>query len=199
MANEYASLADLKLAIQETNSDRDALLNKALEAASRAIDDLAGRRFYTDTSATVRVYSPAGRVLVDEDGDRLLVDDIATLTDLVVQVGSGGSYTTVAAAEYETKPDNAIAEGRPITSLLRLSNVWAALPTTRVRVTARWGWPAVPPQIAQAALIQASRLYRRKDSPEGVLGSAEWGTVRLSRVDPDVAALIAPFALPGFG
>jgi hypothetical protein len=42
------------------------------------------------------------------------------------------------------------------------------------------------------------RLYKRKDSPEGVLGTAEWGgPVRLSRVDPDVAALLTPFVIPG--
>jgi hypothetical protein len=67
----------------------------------------------------------------------------------------------------------------------------------RVRVTAKWGWPAVPDTVVQATLIQASRLYRRKDSPEGVLGSAEWGTVRLGRVDPDVYALIQQLILPG--
>jgi hypothetical protein len=43
------------------------------------------------------------------------------------------------------------------------------------------------------------RLFRRKDSPEGVTGSAEWGVVRLSRRDPDVWVLIEPYILPGFG
>ncbi|MDX2921298.1 hypothetical protein PV370_25695, partial [Streptomyces sp. NE06-03C] len=68
-----------------------------------------------------------------------------------------------------------------------------------VQVTARWGWPAVPDEIVQATLIQAARLYKRKDSPEGVTGSAEWGVVRLSRRDPDVWALIEHYVLPGFG
>jgi hypothetical protein len=51
----------------------------------------------------------------------------------------------------------------------------------------------------QATLIQAARLYRRKDSPEGVTGSAEWGVVRLPRIDPDVSALIKDLTLPGIG
>jgi hypothetical protein len=53
--------------------------------------------------------------------------------------------------------------------------------------------------IREATLIQALRLYKRKDSPEGVLGSAEWGTVRVSRLDPDVAKLVESLVLPGFG
>jgi hypothetical protein len=71
--------------------------------------------------------------------------------------------------------------------------------TTRVRVTAKFGWPTVPDDIVQACLIQASRLFKRADSPEGVMGSSEWGVVRLSRRDPDVWALIEPYTLPGFG
>jgi hypothetical protein len=63
----------------------------------------------------------------------------------------------------------------------------------RVRVTARWGWPSVPDGVAQAAALLAARLYRRKDSPEGVLGSSEWGAVRVARFDPDVEGLIAPY------
>jgi hypothetical protein len=57
----------------------------------------------------------------------------------------------------------------------------------------------VPDEVVQATLLQAGRLYRRKDSPEGVTGSADWGMVRLPRLDPDVMALIEPYMLPGFG
>jgi hypothetical protein len=44
--------------------------------------------------------------------------------------------------------------------------------------------------------LLAARFYRRKDSPQGVLGNAEWGFARVSRVDPDVEALISPFLIP---
>ena len=55
----------------------------------------------------------------------------------------------------------------------------------------------MPAQVAQATLIQAARLYKRRESPEGVLGNAEWGSIRLSRVDPDVAALLSRFTRLG--
>jgi hypothetical protein len=66
----------------------------------------------------------------------------------------------------------------------------------RLQVTALWGWPAVPDEIEQATALYAARLYRRKDSPQGVIGGGDFGPVRVSRIDPDVEALIAPFVIP---
>ncbi|MFD5425212.1 head-tail connector protein [Streptomyces sp. NPDC127084] len=198
MANEYADLATLKLSlnIETDDTSRDTLLNNALASASRSIDASTGRRFYLDSPATARTYRTSGRVVCNAEGERLLVDDIGSSTGLIVETGSGGSWSPV--TDYETAPDNALVRGRAITSLLRASGTWG-YGSTRVRVTARWGWPAVPDEIEQATLLQAARLYRRKDSPEGVTGSAEWGVVRLSRRDPDVWNLIEHYIVPGFG
>jgi hypothetical protein len=45
-----------------------------------------------------------------------------------------------------------------------------------------------------ATKIQASRLFVRRQSPFGIAGSPEIGTVRLgSRLDPDVEVLLRPF------
>lgn len=197
MANEYAELSVLKemLAVEADDTTRDTLLSKALTAASRSIDRACGRRFYLDAAASARTYNPMGKVVYDAVGARLLIDD-AGAAPVLVETGSGSSFT--AFTDYETGPDNAIVRGRAITSLLSPSSNWGR-GTARVRVTARWGWPAVPEEIEQATLLQASRLFKRKDSPEGVTGSAEWGVVRLSRRDPDVWALIEHFVLPGFG
>lgn len=197
MANEYAELAILKemLAVETDDTSRDSLLSKALTAASRSIDRACGRRFYLDATASARTYNPEGKVVYGPLGARLLIDD-AGVAPTLVEVGSGTSFTSF--TDYETGPDNAIVRGRAVTSLLSPSSSWGH-GTARVRVTAQWGWPAVPEEIEQATLIQASRLYKRKDSPEGVMGSSEWGVVRLSRRDPDVWALIEHFVLPGFG
>lgn len=195
MANEYTDLATLKLALGITDSARDSLLNKAMTAASRAIDKRTGRRFYLDAAASARTYNPFERVVCDERGELFLLDDIGSTTGLVVETGSGSTWTAV--TDYEASPDNALADGMPITGLLLASGTWGT-GRTRVRVTARWGWPAVPDDIQQACLLQSARLYRRKDSPEGVAGGAEWGLVRLPRLDPDVLALVEPYMLPGF-
>lgn len=193
---DYADRAELKaaLGIEADDTTRDALLDRALAAASRGIDTATGRRFWLDPEPSTRVYRTAGRTLWDDVGEVLNVDDIGTATGLTTATGTPGTWSPV--TDIETTPDNALARGRPITGLLLASGGWGV---QRVQVTARWGWPTVPDEITQATLLQAARLFRRKDSPEGVTGSAEWGVVRLSRRDPDVWALIEHFIRPGFG
>ncbi|QFZ75096.1 phage gp6-like head-tail connector protein [Streptomyces fagopyri] len=195
MAHEYGSLAALRKRVGAEDSDtsRDDELTSALAAASRGIERATGRRFWLDDEPVARVFRTAGRVACGPDGDLLLVDDIGDVDDLVVETGAPGSWSVLAG--WETQPDNALLDGRPVTGLLRPGG-WG---TARVRITVRWGWPAEPDEIGEASLIQATRLYKRKDSPEGIIGSAEWGVRNLSRRDPDVWALIEPFILPGFG
>jgi len=192
----YADLADLKAEYSITDLDRDDLLTQALEAASRYVDQACGRRFWLDETPLPRRFSPLRNVVVDADGAHLLVKDIGDVEGLVVEVGRDGAWTDVS-EQVEAEPLDALEEGRPVTSLLRGS--WPCGGGQRVRVTARWGWPAVPAPVRTATLRQASRLFKRKDSPDGVTGSAEWGIVRVSRVDPDVHALIRSYVLPGLG
>lgn len=198
MANEYGTIDELKsqLNIDPTDTSRDAKLTKALSAASRGIDKVTGRRFWLDPAPVVRTYNPRRRLVQEADGELLRTDDIGSTTGLIVETGGNGTAFQ-AITDYETWPDNALADGEPITGLLRPMNIWA-IPITRVRITAQFGWPAVPDDISEAALIQAARLFKRKDSPEGVIGNAEWGVVRLSRRDPDVWNLIEQYVLPGF-
>ncbi|MFE1424365.1 phage gp6-like head-tail connector protein [Streptomyces fungicidicus] len=197
MAQEYVTREALKnqLGIEAGDTDRDARADRAVRAASRAIDRATGRRFFLDEQPQTRTYRLDGRIVREPEGDLLLVDDIGDTAGMVVEVGYVTSFSPV--TDYETQPDNALADSRPVTGLLRAGRAWA-LPSSRVRVTARFGWPTVPDDIAEAAMIQAARLFKRADSPEGVMGSAEWGVVRLSRRDPDVWALIEPYIIPGF-
>lgn len=194
---EYIDRATVKLALGITDTARDALVDNAIAAASGAIEDQTGRRFDLAPVAAARTYNPWGRVVCDERGEVLLVDDIGSADDLVVEMGWGATWTEV--TDYEPWPDNALDKGQAITALVQPLGTWRTTTRTRVRITARWGWPEVPGPIVQAAQLQASRLYRRKDSPEGVAGSAEWGVTRVPRLDPDVAALVGPYELPGIG
>jgi hypothetical protein len=63
-----------------------------------------------------------------------------------------------------------------------------------VQVKAVFGYLPMPIQIKQACIIQASRLFKRLDSPLGVAGFGDLGVIRVSsRLDPDVALLIDPY------
>lgn len=197
MANEYVELATLQLQVGAQNTADTALLEKARTAASRRIDRRCGRRFYADAAATARTFNPVGRVLWTGDGEKLLLPDISSLVGLVVEVGSGSTFTAV--TDYETGPEDALTEGGPVEWLLRLgSGCWSTGRRGRVRITAKWGWPAVPPEVVEATLLLAARLYKRKSSPDGTAGVGEWGPIRVSKLDPDVESLITALILPGF-
>lgn len=53
----------------------------------------------------------------------------------------------------------------------------------------------IPAGVTQACLLQASRFFARRYSPFGIAGSPENGSELrlLSRVDPDVAVVLAPY------
>jgi hypothetical protein len=189
----YTDLPTVKSALGKiTVDDRDELIEASIRAACRQIDRKTGRYFYTDAAPTARTVPVVGQSLYAAGEQVLLVPDIATDTGLAVAAGATGNWAAVTG--WETGPDNALVFGRPITEIRSYAG-W--LPTTgRMQVTAVWGWPAVPDEIAEAAKLLAARLYRRKDSPQGVLGTSEWGTARVSRTDPDVESLIAPFVIP---
>lgn len=198
----YVSLAEFRFAVGEVSEGvegRDQLLLRALTAACRGIDNTCHRRFWPDITATSRRYDirTRGRTYVDRRAGTttLYVDDMIGTDDLVVEVGStSGSYSAYDVA-YLPEPLNATVENRAVEALVFGT---AGLSGPLVRLTNRFGWPVVPDEVAQASLLQASRLWSRKTSPEGVAGSAEWGIMRVSRLDPDVRELIKNLILPEF-
>jgi hypothetical protein len=185
-----------------TDDDRDENIALAIVAASRMVDAATGRGaggFQADTTVSTRTFSTAGRTVKNVAYQRtaILVDDIATATGLIVATGNRGSgvYSAITAPQYG--PDNALVQGRPIE--------WVSIPYTAltgtidsIQVTARWGWPSIPAEVEMATRLLASRLYKRKDSPQGVITSSDWGAVRVSKTDPDVYALIHHLSIPGF-
>lgn len=190
----YTDLATVKTSLGlGVADDRDDLIEQAIAAASRMIDERCGRRFYADTTATARTFTALDRHATVGDAQSVRVDDIATGDDLTVETKTSFAGTWTAVTGAELGPDNADVLGRPWTEIV-YSAGWIG-DTSKIRVTARWGWPGVPDGVTQAAALLAARLYRRKDSPQGVLGSADWGVIRVSRFDPDVESLIAPYIL----
>lgn len=189
MANEYATLAELKTHLNINDTTYDTELSAKLTAASRRVDQDTGRRFWQDSVTSTRIYKPTHPEL-------LLVDDISTTTGLIVETGRGTSWSTLDSNSYELLPENASNDSVAIEAIQRAYGCWPTCGPTRVRVTAKWGWATVPDTIKAATLLIAARTFRRKDSPEGVAGLNDLGTVLISRYDPDYAALIGPYERP---
>jgi hypothetical protein len=192
ITNGYASLAEVKAALRITDSIDDSLLEMAVESASRLIDGFAARQFYSSGSAV--------RYFVAQDDFVVEVDDLANGTVVIqtAQDADGVFDTTWGTDDYQLEPLNAVLDGiawpynqiRAVGDYLWPISGGEAL----IKVTGTYGWPYVPIAIKQATIIQASRIYKRLDSPMGIVGFGDMGAIRVSnQLDPDVAQLVMPY------
>lgn len=201
IVNGYCTLAELQeqFADQTTNKLSVPILERAVSATSRGIDNLCGfpmRRFWLDTSPTVRRYR------VPEDPQVLFVADIGSSSGLTVEtdsIGDGTFDTTWDAADYQLEPLDADLAGGPFawTKLVAVGTkrftVHAHRPT--VRVTALHGWSAIPDDVRQACILRAAAIFKRRDAPAGFfaggnIGGVDLGPVRITRRDADVWSLL---------
>jgi hypothetical protein len=183
----YSTLAQVKAALRITDSVDDSLLEMAIESASRAIDQYTNRNFYNAGTA-VRYYAPSNSLNV-------LIDDLISIVKLESMNDDEQVYDTIwASDDYQLEPLNGITDGfeQPYTNIRAIGDyVYQTLEgEATVKVTGVWGWSATPIQVTQATVIQASRIFKRLDSPLGII-SGELGSMRVgSRLDPDVAQLV---------
>ena len=191
VVNGYAALNDLKTALRIQDGVDDSLLEIALESASRLIDEYTMRNFYNAGTAT--------RVFVPSDDDCVAIDDAISISSIAVSTLLNKTFDqTWTTAEYQLEPLNNVVDGLsgwPYTRI-RAVGVWE-FPydeddeIATVQVTGVWGWSAVPTAVKQATIIQAMRIFKRLDSPLGVISSPDTGYFRVStRIDPDVAMLL---------
>jgi hypothetical protein len=196
----YSTLAMLKqsLGLASTDTTKDDLLNLALISASRAVENFCDERvFNLAKTATARTY-PLGvyKITRTPRGERVRVDDIGSASGIIVEL-TPDNITWTAITDYDLYPDNALTKGQPVEAIqLRWTANERLWYNTDIRVTARWGWPQVPAAVENSTLLMATRLYKRKDSPEGIAGSTEWGLVRVPNLDPDIQRLLAAIHPP---
>jgi hypothetical protein len=196
ITNGYCTLAELKASLNITDSVDDTALEAAITAASRMIDDYTERFFYVNGS----VGSPVTRYYTALDPYTINVDDITTVSEIATDDNFDFTYGTVfTTTDFMVEPINNPIKGFPYNRLLAIgSYIFPYQLPQAVRVKGVWGFTAVPPEVNMATLIQSSRLFGRRQSPFGIAGSPEMGTVRLySRLDADVEVLLRPFRKNG--
>lgn len=170
-------LSDLRAWVGIADAADDTRLNDALNSAIAQVDELCGQTFTLAATATTRIFAPC-------DAGLLVLPDhspIGSTAGLVVKIGPGdGTFpTTIAAANYQTEPLNALAIGEPITRIRLISGTFTTGHAATVEVTARWGWPDVPEPVREAVLILAAEGWKLKDAPLGVAGFGEFGAIRI--------------------
>lgn len=184
MANEYATLQELRERLNVQGQNVDSVLMATLEAASRQIDTWTGRRFYSETGA---------RVFTAQMPDVLsFTDDLLSVTTLKTDEDGDRVYeVTWLTTDYDLEP----VAGPPFFWIMTRAKGVRSFPTLRrgVEITGTWGYGSVPAPIKQASLLQAVRLFKRKDAPFGIAGSPELGELQVIGPDRDVRELIAPY------
>jgi hypothetical protein len=199
ITNGYATKNQIKAALRIGTADTvdDDLIDNCAGAASRLIDGYCNRKFWSVGSATSRVYQAENEFYCN-------IDDISG-TAITLKTSSfpgNGFDVTWTVTDYQLEPLNGNLDGLSW-SYDKIRAVGDYLfPTVNanygeqalVQVTANFGWPSVPEPVTQATIIQASRLFKRYDSPLGVAGFGDMGAIRVSRaLDPDVAQLVEPY------
>lgn len=195
-APDYATLTEAKNFVRVSDTDDDVEIQLALTAASRAVDRATNRQFGQSAAPEDRFYTAVW--------DRKLrrwvirIDDLMTVSGLTVHYDTDGSgdYADMI-DDFQLRPVNAAAEGRPWTEIVvrPTSTTTPGNAESGVEVHGTFGWSSVPATIKSATLLQASRFLSRRDSPFGVAGSPDTGSEMrlLPKLDPDVALQVRPY------
>jgi hypothetical protein len=196
ITNGYCTLAQVKAALRITDSVDDTLIEGSVEAASRLIDGYAMRNFYQSGTAT-RYYATSDPLYVPTD------DLAGTAITIESNPAADGSWVTWATTDYQLEPLNGNLDGiawpydriRAVGDyVFPTGNAFGDSGEALIRITGVFGWSSVPKAIETATIIQASRIFKRYDSPLGVAGFGDFGAVRVSRfLDPDVEQLVMPY------
>lgn len=192
------TIAELKVWITSSgdlDTADDVGLQGVLDATDLQIARVCGRRFGLETAAT-KTYYPKSATEVD-------VIDLVSVTSLTSDAHGDRTFSTsFAPSEYELLPYSD-PMGTPSVRF-QLVRTWSTssksfTPGQLVKIVGNFGYVEAdgeaPADIKQAELIQAARLWKRRETPLGVLGSTDLGVYsRISAVDPDVQALLAPYS-----
>lgn len=161
----YVDLVTMKLyAGVDAESLNDGLLQDAISSASREVENRTDRVFSKAETASERefVCYGSGLLIVDDIADRdgVLIDG-EPLSDSHKLFPLNGIVSGQPGHPYEWIKSTQFCEGRTY------------------KVTAIWGWPAVPPTVVEVVKMIAAETYIAKDSPLGVAGDATFGVLRV--------------------
>jgi hypothetical protein len=173
---DYITSANFKTRHGITTSGNDARITAHITAASLEADAYCGRQFGPGTPATTRYFSAYADQAV-------LVDDCYTITSVDLDLDDDGTYeTNVPSTDYITLPLNGIGSNRqsgwPVTELRLVSRTGYFPRCTRpgVKVSATFGWAAVPTDVVEATYLMAHRLYYEVAVPSGMTpGNIDFG------------------------
>lgn len=193
LTNGYCTLSQLKSSdvMNFTTTAHDEILETIIEAVSRLIDNATARQFFSTTET--RYYRAKDSYCVE-------VDDIASSSGVTIDIdlnGDGIYEYTLASTDYNLGGYNDISKGFPYSLIETTPAAQYTFSTAKrgVKVTASFGWAAVPKPITLACILQANREYQRFKTALGVAGTTATGQITLDipALDPDVEKLLQQY------
>ncbi len=195
LGDPYATKPEFKSYLEVEDTSDDARVTTALIASARDIEHYCRRQFNDSGSVGARQFQSVGR-------RRAIIDDFSTTAGLTVEVGSdSGTWTTwTINDDFRVGPVNANRAENPEAVYWRIFAINGGFFPANIddepnmRVNAQWGWGAVPENVKLANLIWGAKLFRRRDSPEGIHSGFAETPMRVSIfMDPDVKDLLADY------
>ena len=194
ITNGYIDLKIYKLRfdIPTTDHEDDPVLERVIEATSRAIDNITGRRFYA--AEETRYYTAIKTTEVE-------VDDLLSVTTLKTDEDGDRTYEyTWATTDYDLMPYNAVLKGWPYNriEISVFPDYYFPLIRKGIEIAGSFGFSsATPADIVEGCLLGAHRFMKRTSTPLGVSASAALGEMRLVvsqlRGDPDIMGLLSSY------
>lgn len=196
----YCGIEELKSRLGITDTSDDYEIQMAIMAASQGINEACGQHFNRITET--RTYQPHNiwilytdpvvsvtALNVDRDGDGTFEESWVQNTDYQLYLGKDLYNTNALGIQRPYRVVQVIQTGRwfPFT--------WPYTHLDRIQIVGTWGWNSVPPPVSMAALALSADIFRRKDAPFGILGSSDFGVVRI-RQDPFLQTLLSRFISP---
>ncbi len=145
----------------------------ALLAAERAVSEFCARSFaVAGASATARPYAPSGTPV-------LRIHDCTEVTS-IVEDGA-----TLASTAYQLEPYAVSWSGasEPYRQVRRIDNDWVISTPgeASITVTAKWGWAAVPAEVAEATKIIGKDILQQRHTVGNIAAVGDFGgSVRLN-------------------
>lgn len=177
IGDPYLELPDLKGYLSmEDDSRFDAQLTSAIKSISKEINRHCNRQFGKDDNASFRSFLIRNSTYVE----------VADFWDDPVEIQYSSNPSTAGTAltlsDFVLEPLDGIVDdepGWPRWIVKPVSGGPRLVPGMYLRMSAPWGWEAVPDDVTQSAKIMAGATFQIKDAPFGVAGSDQWGTIRV--------------------
>lgn len=190
ITNGYLTLLEFKnykggTGVFGSDTSDDAVIEALIEGASRFIDNMTGKVFFSDTGT--RYYSP-------EFADTIFIDNITTLTTLKTDDNLDGTFentwnTGQSTGDFWLMPLNAVEKGIPFSWIEVNPDGDYSFTKGRktVEISGTWGYSSVPTEIKNACYEIVNAAFGRR-SGQNITGNAEVTAAGIVITPEDITA-----------